>query len=151
MKDRAKLSQNRQNDGTGAVLFLTLRRTLIYHPNKQKISKSSNMIYSNLACGKCKIGGVDDKGEHYGLGQIQKKLYDDDKDEHGLRQIQKKLYDDKDEHGLRQIQKKLYDDKDEHGLGQIQKKLYDKDEHDLRQIQKKLYMTKMNMALAHAI
>ncbi len=46
------------------------------------------MIYSNLACGKCKIGGgVDDKGEHYGLGQIQKKLYD--KDEHGLRQIQK--------------------------------------------------------------
>jgi hypothetical protein len=33
-------------------------------------------------------GGVDDKGEHYGLGQIQKKLYD--KDEHGLRQIQKK-------------------------------------------------------------
>jgi len=91
------------------------------------------MIYSNLACGKCKIGGVDDKGEHYDLGQIQKKLYD--KDEHGLRQIQKKLYDDKDEHGLRQIQKKLYDDKDEHGLRQIQKN----------------YVTKMNMALAHAI
>jgi hypothetical protein len=74
------------------------------------------MIYSNLACGKCKIGGVDDKGEHYGLGQIQKKLYD--KDEHGLRQIQKKLYD-KDEHGLRQIEKN--------------------------------YVTKMNMALAHAM
>jgi hypothetical protein len=99
------------------------------------------MIYSNLACGKCKIGGVDTKET---IWWWQRWTWFEANTKETIWWQRWTWFEANTKETIWWQRWTWFE-------ANTKETIYDKDEHDLRQIQKKLYMTKMNMALAHAI